>query len=50
MKVLIEVEHLQVLKEIAETFVDGTGGEQEEQIHEAIFAADMLIQGVEEPA
>lgn len=46
-KVLIEVEHLKALTGIANAFVDGTGGSEEEKIHDAIFVAEKLIEGAE---
>jgi hypothetical protein len=47
MKVLIEVEHLKALKNIAEVFVEGTGGAEEQRVLDAIFVADVAIQGAE---
>jgi hypothetical protein len=41
-KVLIELEALRTLTNVAETFVEGSG-DQEEAIHDAIFLAEVAI-------
>lgn len=44
-KVLIEVEHLKVLRDVG--YAVATEGEAADQLHDALFVADTLIEGVE---